>query len=80
MLENNIIENSNSPWSSPNWVVSKKVDASEKQKWRIVIDYRKFNDITVSDAYLLPNISDILDQLGHSNYFTTLDQVSIKFS
>lgn len=76
MLDQNIIQPSSSPWSSPIWVVPKKLDASGKQKWRIVIDYRKLNDITIGDSYPLPNITDILDKLGHSIYFTTLDLAS----
>ncbi|XP_049866081.1 uncharacterized protein LOC126366827 [Pectinophora gossypiella] len=76
MLEQNIIRPSMSPWSAPVWVVPKKKDASGKQKWRIVIDYRKLNDATVTEIYPLPLITDILDQLGHSKYFTTLDLVS----
>ncbi|CAG4993531.1 unnamed protein product [Colias eurytheme] len=76
MLNQKIIRPSNSPWSSPIWVVPKKQDASGQKKWRIVIDYRKLNDITIGDAYPIPNITDILDQLGHSKYFSTLDLAS----
>lgn len=76
MLDQDIIQPSSSPWSSPIWVVPKKLDASGKQKWRLVIDYRKLNDVTVGDSYPLPNITDILDKLGHSQYFTTLDLAS----
>lgn len=36
----------------------------------MVIDYRKLNEKTISDAYPLPNIIDILDQLGGAKYFT----------
>lgn len=86
MLNQKIIRPSVSPWSAPIWVVPKKPDASGKVKWRIVIDYRKLNEITIGDAYPIPNINEILDQLGHSKYFTTLDlassfhQVSVKDS
>lgn len=73
MLEQGIIKPSTSPYSAPIWVVPKKSDASGKKKWRVVIDYRKLNEKTIGDAYPLPNIEDILDQLGHSIYFTTLD-------
>lgn len=73
MLKNGIIQPSNSPWSSPIWIVPKKQDASGKKKWRIVIDYRKLNDKTIEDKYPLPNIADILDKLGKAQYFTTLD-------
>lgn len=76
MLQDGIIRPSCSPWSSPVWIVPKKVDASGKQKWRIVIDYRKVNEKTIDDRYPLPNISDILDKLGRSQYFTTLDLAS----
>jgi RNase H-like domain found in reverse transcriptase/Reverse transcriptase (RNA-dependent DNA polymerase)/Integrase zinc binding domain/Integrase core domain len=76
MLDQGIIRHSISPWSSPVWVVPKKLDASGKQKWRVVIDYRKLNEITVDDKYPLPNISDLLDQLGKCEYFTTLDLAS----
>lgn len=51
----------------------KKLDSSGKRKWRVVIDYRKLNEITIGDSYPLPNITDILDQLGHSKYFSTID-------
>lgn len=76
MLEQGIIRPSFSPWSSPIWIVPKKLDASGKQKWRLVIDYRKINEKTINDKYPIPNISDILDKLGKANYFSTLDLAS----
>jgi len=76
MLEKNIIRPSSSPWSSPIWIVPKKMDASGKQKWRIVVDYRKINEKTISDRYPIPNINDILDKLGRAQYFSTLDLAS----
>lgn len=76
MLDQGIIRPSISPWSSPVWVVPKKLDASGKPKWRVVIDYRKLNELSVGDKYPLPNISDLLDQLGKCQYFTTLDLAS----
>lgn len=76
LLEQNIIQESNSPWSCPVHIVPKKLDASGEQKYRLVIDYRKLNDKTVEDKYPLPNIDDILDKLGRAHYFTTLDLAS----
>ncbi|XP_062532989.1 uncharacterized protein LOC101738890 [Bombyx mori] len=73
MLDQDIITPSSSPWSSPIWVVPKKADASGQKKWRIVIDYRKLNDITVGEVYPIPQMTEILDQLGKSQYFSTLD-------
>jgi transposase InsO family protein len=76
MLEQGIIRPSDSAWSSPIWVVPKKVDASGKQKWRLVVDFRKLNEKTIDDKYPIPNISDVLDKLGKCQYFTTLDLAS----
>lgn len=76
MLEQGIITPSKSPWNFPILVVPKKIDASGIKKWRICIDFRKLNDITVGDSYPLPNIQDILDKLGRSRYFSALDCAS----
>lgn len=76
MLQQNVIRHSNSPWSSPIWVVPKKLDASQTPKWRIVIDYRKVNEKTICDRYPIPNIVEILDKLGKCNYFSVIDLVS----
>lgn len=73
LFENGIIKHSVSPYSSPIWVVPKKLDASGKRKVRVVIDYRKINDKTISDRFPIPQIEEILDSLGKSVYFTTLD-------
>lgn len=76
LLEQGIIQHSTSAWSSPIWIVPKKLDASGKRKWRMVIDYRILNDKTVDDQYPLPNITNILNKLGKSQYFSTLDLAS----
>ena len=76
MLEQGIIRPSESAWSSPIWVVPKKMDASGKQKWRLVVDFRKLNEKTLDDKYPIPNITDVLDKLGKCHYFTTLDLAS----
>jgi len=49
MLRDGIIVSSNSPWNSPILVVPKKEDASGKKKWRIVVDFRKLNDVTIGE-------------------------------
>lgn len=73
MLKQGIIRESNSPFNSPLWIVPKKLDNSGQKKWRIVIDYRKLNEVTVDDKFPIPNIENILDKLGRAQYFTTLD-------
>lgn len=76
MLKDGIIQESHSPWSAPVHLVPKKMDSSGQQKWRMVIDYRRLNEITTDDKYPLPNINDLFDMLGKSTYFTTLDLAS----
>nr|CAH7754481.1 unnamed protein product [Callosobruchus chinensis] len=76
MLEQKIIRPSHSPWSSSLWVVPKKLDASGKRKYRLVVDYRQLNEKTIGDRYPLPNITDLLDKLGRCQYFSKLDLAS----
>ncbi|CAK9834632.1 Retrovirus-related Pol polyprotein from transposon 17.6 [Anthophora retusa] len=76
LLENDIIKPSNSPYNSPLWVVPKKPDSQGNKRWRMVIDYRSLNENSVADAYPLPNITEILDQLGSAKYFSTFDLAS----
>jgi transposase InsO family protein len=76
MLEKGIIRPSKSPYNSPIWVVGKKPDASGEEKIRIVIDYRKLNKKTIEDKFPIPNIDDLIYQLGRSKYYTTLDLTS----
>jgi len=79
MSNEEIIRPSTSQWNAPILIVPKKSDASGKQKLRIVVDFRRLNDLTIGDSYPLPNITkhyDILDQLGNVKYFSTLNLAS----
>jgi hypothetical protein len=69
LLKEGVIQESNSPWNSPILVVAEKADASGQQKFRLVVDYRKLNEKTAGDAYPLPDITEILDQLDRLNTF-----------
>jgi hypothetical protein len=57
-------------------VIPKKADASGKKKWRIVVDFRKLNEVTIGDSFPIPVISEVLDALGNSKYFSTVDCAS----
>jgi len=76
MLRDKIIRRSSSPWNSPIILVKKKEDASKKEKWRLVVDFRRLNGVTVGDSYPLLLITDILGPLGKARYYTTLDLAS----
>ena len=69
MLEQGVIEPSNSPWSSPIVLVHKK-DGS----YRFCVDYHLLNKATIGDAYPIPRVN--FDQLAGSQWFSTLDLMS----
>lgn len=68
MLERDVIEPSDSPWSSPVVLVRKKDNS-----WRFCVDYRRLNKITKKDVYPLPRIDDTLDCLKGANFFSSMD-------
>lgn len=76
LLKDNVITESHSPWSAPVHLVPKKMDATGERKFRMVIDYRRLNEITTDDRYPLPNITELFDKLGKSTYFSTIDLAS----
>ena len=71
MLQDGVIEESNSPWASPVVLVRKKDNTL-----RYCIDYRRLNAVTRKDSYPLPRIDESLDSLKNARYFSTLDLAS----
>ncbi|GKA61578.1 putative reverse transcriptase domain-containing protein [Tanacetum coccineum] len=68
LLEKGFIRPSSSPWGAPVLFVKKK-DGS----FRMCIDYRELNKLTVKNRYPLPRINDLFDQLQGSSIYSKID-------
>nr|GFC16016.1 putative reverse transcriptase domain, ribonuclease H-like domain, aspartic peptidase domain protein [Tanacetum cinerariifolium] len=68
LSEKGFIRPSSSPWGAPVLFVKKK-DGS----FRMCIDYRELNKLTVKNRYPLPRIDDLFDQLQGSSVYLKID-------
>ena len=68
MLKLGIIEETNSAYASPIVAVTKP-----NGELRLCTNYKALNKITVTDPYEMPRIDEILDDVAHAKYITTLD-------
>eukprot|EP00731_Ephydatia_muelleri_P003031 Em0001g3031a len=71
MLQQDVIEASSGPWSSP-IVLARKKDGT----LRFCVDFRHINDVTKKEVHPLPRIDETLDMLGGAKWFSTLDLAS----
>nr|GEU72305.1 putative reverse transcriptase domain-containing protein [Tanacetum cinerariifolium] len=68
LQDKGFIRPSSSPWGAPVLFVKKK-DGS----FRMYIDYRDLNKLTIKNRYPFPKIDDIFDQLQRSQYLSNID-------
>ncbi|GJS95003.1 putative reverse transcriptase domain-containing protein [Tanacetum coccineum] len=68
LSDKGFIRPSSSPWGAPVLFVKKK-DGS----FRMCIDYRELNKLTVKNHYPLPRIDDLFDQLQGSSVYSKID-------
>ena len=68
MLDQGIIEPSDSEWSSPCLMVPKPGN-----KFRVCADLRQVNQLVKGDSFPLPRMDDCIDSIGHAKFITTLD-------
>lgn len=62
-----MVEMSLSSWAFPVVLVSKD------ESYRLCIDCRKLNTVTVPDFHLLPRVDDIIDNFEQAWYLIKLD-------
>ena len=62
------IKVSKSPWGAPVLLVKKK-----EGSWRMCINYRHLNKMTIRNVYPLPRANDLIDCLHGAQYFTKID-------
>ncbi|GJT27874.1 putative reverse transcriptase domain-containing protein [Tanacetum coccineum] len=68
LQDKGFIRPSSSPWGASVLFVKKK-DVS----FRMCIDYREMNKLTIKNCYLLPKIDGLFDQLQGLQYFSKID-------
>ncbi|GJY83460.1 putative reverse transcriptase domain-containing protein, partial [Tanacetum coccineum] len=68
LSEKGFIRTSSSLWGAPILFVKKK-----DRSFRICIDYRELNKLTVKNPYPLPRIDDLFDQLQGSSIYSKFD-------
>ena len=68
LIKKGEIQESLCPFSSPAIMVRKKDGG-----WRLCVDYRELNAITVKGKFPVPVIDELLDELSGAAWFTKLD-------
>ena len=68
LVDRGFIRPNISPWGAPVLFVKMKDDT-----WRLRIDYKQLNKVTIRNKYPLPRIDDLFDQLQGAEVFSKID-------
>jgi hypothetical protein len=71
LLKNKLIQESYSPWAAP--IVLVEQGEGLTRKTRLVVDYRKLNDVTRKDSFPMICAQGAFDNLSGSVYYSSLD-------
>jgi hypothetical protein len=73
LLKQGLIEPSLSPYAAAALVVPKWRPDGSIKGWRLVIDYRMLNAITVKFQFPMPRIDDVMDSLNGALFYSSCD-------
>ncbi|MCO5564160.1 hypothetical protein L7F22_017816 [Adiantum nelumboides] len=68
LVEKGMVRPTSSPFCSPILLVQKKDDT-----YRMCVDYRALNRITIKNRFPVPKVEDLFDKLQGSTYFSRID-------
>jgi hypothetical protein len=73
LLDKGIIRPSASPFGAPVMIIPKP---HQPGKFRMIVDYRALNELTVADKYPLPDVPSIMERLEGKKIFSVVDLLS----
>lgn len=73
LIQNDIVEPSISNLNSPILLVPKQGGPDGEKRHRLVVDFRRINELTESEAFPMPDWEEEIAKMHGSKYFSTLD-------
>lgn len=74
LIDGDIIERSDSLWAAPMILIKKKsINDGQETKYRLAIDARLINDVTIPQPSYTPKIRDIVARLSGKKFYSVVD-------